>query len=93
MVICGGVNSILTPDTFKALCEARMMSTIGQCQSFCDTADGYARGEGCGIVILKRLTAVCNRCLHCQFSVLTHYQTTNFRPFQTERVCRRQFQS
>ena len=58
MVICGGVNSILSPDTFKAPCEARMMSAIGQCQSFCDTADGYARGEGCGIVILKRLNAV-----------------------------------
>ena len=60
MVICGGVNSILSPDTFKAPCEARMMSAIGQCQSFCDTADGYARGEGCGIVILKRLNAVSN---------------------------------
>lgn len=35
-----------------------MMSAIGQSQAFCDTADGYARGEGCGIVILKRLKDV-----------------------------------
>jgi len=53
MAMCGGVSSIISPDTFIALCKARMMSETGQCQTFCDTADGYARGEGCGMVILK----------------------------------------
>ncbi|KAL4229457.1 hypothetical protein ACF0H5_012495 [Mactra antiquata] len=53
MAVCGGVSSIISPDTFIALCKARMMSATGQCQTFCDTADGYARGEGCGVVILK----------------------------------------
>ncbi|WAQ97510.1 PPSD-like protein [Mya arenaria] len=53
--ICGGVSSIMYPDMFISLSKARMMSTVGQCQTFCDTADGYARGEGCGVVILKPL--------------------------------------
>ena len=58
MAICGGVNCIISPDAFMALCRAKMVSAIGQCQTFCDTADGYARGEGCGIVILKKLRQV-----------------------------------
>ncbi|XP_052769490.1 phthioceranic/hydroxyphthioceranic acid synthase-like [Mya arenaria] len=53
--ICGGVSSIMYPDMFIPLSKARMMSTVGRCQTFCDTADGYARGEGCGVVILKPL--------------------------------------
>ncbi|XP_053400133.1 uncharacterized protein LOC123558598 isoform X2 [Mercenaria mercenaria] len=53
MAVCGGVSLMLTPDQFLTLCKAKMLSPTGQCQSFCDTADGYARGEGCGIVIIK----------------------------------------
>ncbi|XP_069133134.1 phthioceranic/hydroxyphthioceranic acid synthase-like [Argopecten irradians] len=52
-VICGGVNSILTPQTFVPLSKARMVSPTGQSKAFSDKADGYTRGEGCGIVILK----------------------------------------
>jgi len=37
----------------------RMLSPTGQCQTFCDTADGYAKGEGCGIVVLMKLSEVC----------------------------------
>ncbi|KAL3888379.1 hypothetical protein ACJMK2_000747 [Sinanodonta woodiana] len=55
MAICGGVSSIMYPETFLTLCRARMMSPKGQCHAFSDMADGYARGEGCGIVILQRL--------------------------------------
>ena len=58
MAICGGVNSIISPETFIPLCRAKMMSATGQCQTFCDSADGYARGEGCGIVVLKKLSQV-----------------------------------
>ena len=58
MAICGGVSSILSPESFIPLCKARMMSTIGQCQTFCDSADGYARGEGCGVLLLKKLSKV-----------------------------------
>ncbi|XP_069133106.1 phthioceranic/hydroxyphthioceranic acid synthase-like isoform X2 [Argopecten irradians] len=53
VAICGGVNSILYPDIFVPLSKARMVSPTGQCQAFSNKADGYARGEGCGIVILK----------------------------------------
>ncbi|XP_060084446.1 uncharacterized protein LOC132563711 [Ylistrum balloti] len=55
MAICGGVNSILYPDMFVTLTKARMASPTGQCQAFSANADGYARGEGCGIIILERL--------------------------------------
>ncbi|BFZ24034.1 hypothetical protein BsWGS_27073 [Bradybaena similaris] len=55
LVICGGVNAILTPDTFVHLSKARMVSAKGQCFAFSDQVDGYTRGEGCGVVILKRL--------------------------------------
>ncbi|KAK3606688.1 hypothetical protein CHS0354_014759 [Potamilus streckersoni] len=55
MAICGGVSSIMYPETFLVLCRARMMSAKGQCHAFSDMADGYARGEGCGVVILQRL--------------------------------------
>ncbi|BFZ24032.1 hypothetical protein BsWGS_27071 [Bradybaena similaris] len=55
MAICGGVSSILTPDLFIHLSKARMVSAKGQCFAFSDQVDGYTRGEGCGVVILKRL--------------------------------------
>ena len=59
MAICGGVNSILYPDILIPLSKARMVSPIGQCQAFSDTADGYIRGEGGGVIVLKTLKDVC----------------------------------
>ncbi|XP_060585864.1 narbonolide/10-deoxymethynolide synthase PikA2, modules 3 and 4-like [Ruditapes philippinarum] len=53
--ICGGVNVLLDPQMFVILSKARMLSPSGQCKTFTSEADGYARGEGCGIVILKTL--------------------------------------
>nr|KAG5702446.1 hypothetical protein BaRGS_027533 [Batillaria attramentaria] len=55
MAICGGVNSMTLPDMYIQLCKAGMLSPTGLSQAFSDKADGYTRGEGCGIIILKRL--------------------------------------
>ncbi|KAL3877127.1 hypothetical protein ACJMK2_034880 [Sinanodonta woodiana] len=55
MAICGGVSLLLDPNLFKTLSNARMLSPTGQCHSFTSKADGYTRGEGCGMVILKRV--------------------------------------
>ena len=52
----GAVNLIITPDVMMALSKARMLSIDGHCRPFDSTANGYVRGEGCGMVALKRLT-------------------------------------
>ena len=49
---------MLTPDMFVLLSKARLISPTGQCHTFSDKADGYTRGEGCGVVILERLKDV-----------------------------------
>lgn len=58
MAIAGGVSFILDPSVFVTLSSARMASPTGKCHTFSEKADGYARGEGCGIVIMKRLSDV-----------------------------------
>ena len=54
--IVGGVNAILSPETTLAFSQAQMLSPEGKCRPFDHRANGYVRGEGCGIVILKRLS-------------------------------------
>ncbi len=54
MAIVGGVNVIVTPANSIAFSTAQMLSADGRCKTFSDNADGYGRGEGCGVVILKR---------------------------------------
>ncbi|KAK6170827.1 hypothetical protein SNE40_019127 [Patella caerulea] len=60
MAIAGGVNSLMKPDIFIQLSKAGMVSPTGKCQAFSENADGYARGEGCGIIILKPLEKALN---------------------------------
>ena len=55
LCIVGGVNSILTPELNIVFSQAQMMSPDGRCKTFDADANGYVRGEGCGVVILKRL--------------------------------------
>ncbi|XP_025100500.1 highly reducing polyketide synthase cla2-like isoform X1 [Pomacea canaliculata] len=55
MAICGGVNYIGAPTMFVQLSKTKMLSPTGQSRAFSADADGYVRGEGCGIVVLKRL--------------------------------------
>ncbi len=54
--IAGGVNLVLSPDVTVAFCRAGMLSPDGRCKTFSVGGDGYGRGEGCGIVVLKRLS-------------------------------------
>ena len=56
LALAGGVNAILSTTVTRALEEAGMLSSQGQCLSFDASADGYVRGEGCGVVLLKRLS-------------------------------------
>ncbi len=55
LAIAGGVNVILSPEGHLIFSQARMLAPDGQCKVFDADADGYVRGEGCGVVILKRL--------------------------------------
>jgi acyl transferase domain-containing protein/acyl-CoA synthetase (AMP-forming)/AMP-acid ligase II/pimeloyl-ACP methyl ester carboxylesterase len=53
--IVGGVNLMLSPELTQTFEMAGMMAEDGRCKTFDASADGYVRGEGCGVVILKRL--------------------------------------
>ncbi|KAJ8042862.1 Highly reducing polyketide synthase sdnO [Holothuria leucospilota] len=55
LALAGGVNLLLLPSTSITLCQAGMLSQDGRCKSFDKTADGYARGDGAGILVLKSL--------------------------------------
>jgi acyl transferase domain-containing protein/acyl carrier protein len=54
--LAGGVNLMLTPRVTLNCCRSRMLAADGRCKTFDAAADGYVRGEGCGIVVLKRLS-------------------------------------
>lgn len=54
--LAGGVNAMASPETTIAICAIQALSKKGRCASFDASGDGYARGEGCGIVALKRLS-------------------------------------
>jgi acyl transferase domain-containing protein/pimeloyl-ACP methyl ester carboxylesterase len=55
--LAGGVNALLAPEAFVVLSKAKMLSEDGRCKTFDKAADGYGRGEGCGVVVLKRLSS------------------------------------
>ncbi|XP_072534904.1 phthioceranic/hydroxyphthioceranic acid synthase [Salminus brasiliensis] len=55
MAVCGGVSCIFQPRVFVALSKAKMISRDGTSKPFSNKADGYGRGEGCGIILLKPL--------------------------------------
>jgi acyl transferase domain-containing protein len=55
LCLVGGVSLIVSPEGTITFSQARMMAADGRCKTFDASADGYVRGEGCGIVVLKRL--------------------------------------
>ncbi len=54
LAIVGGINLMLSARTTRSLMEIGALSPSGRSQSFGAAADGYGRGEGCGVVVLKR---------------------------------------
>ena len=55
MAIAGGINTLLAPETHISFSKAGMLSKDGRCKTFSGSADGYVRGEGVGMLFLKRL--------------------------------------
>ena len=56
MALVGGVNVIIGPASFIAFCAASMLSPDGRCKAFDASANGFVRGEGAGMVLLKPLS-------------------------------------
>ena len=54
--LAGGVSLNLVPEVFAAICRAHMLAPDGRCKTFDAAADGFVRGEGCGMIVLKRLS-------------------------------------
>ena len=56
MALAAGVNLILSPEPMMAVCKARMLAPDGRCKTFDASANGFARAEGCGVLVLERLS-------------------------------------
>ena len=56
LALAGGVQILISPETSIGVAKIKALSPDGRCKTFDRSADGYGRGEGCGIVVLKRLS-------------------------------------
>lgn len=56
MAIAGGVNLLVNQETSVIFAKAGMLSPTGESKPFDSAANGYVRGEGCGVIILKKLS-------------------------------------
>ncbi len=55
LALVGGVNLMLSPSTMVAMSKFGGLAPDGQCKTFDAAANGYARGEGAGLLVLKRI--------------------------------------
>ena len=55
LALAGGVNLLLAEEPGLAFARAGMLAADGRCKTFDAAADGYVRGEGCGVLVLQRL--------------------------------------
>ncbi|HET8658039.1 MAG TPA: beta-ketoacyl synthase N-terminal-like domain-containing protein, partial [Micromonosporaceae bacterium] len=55
LALAGGVNVMVTPTVYLAMSAAGALAPDGRCKPFDASADGYGRGEGAGVVVLKTL--------------------------------------
>lgn len=55
MALSGGVNLILAPHVHACFSQLQAIAPDGRCKTFDAAANGYARAEGCGLLVLKRL--------------------------------------
>ena len=56
LALAAGVNLLLSPAVTRSFDQANAMSPTGRCHTFDASADGFVRGEGCGVAVLKRLS-------------------------------------
>jgi acyl transferase domain-containing protein len=56
LALAGGVNLILSPEVMAGIALTRALSPDGRCRTFDARANGFVRGEGCGVLVLKRLS-------------------------------------
>ncbi|NEQ95287.1 MAG: acyltransferase domain-containing protein [Cyanothece sp. SIO2G6] len=56
VALVGGVNRMIMPEVTVNFSQANMLAGDGRCKTFDASADGFSRGEGCGMVVLKRLS-------------------------------------
>ncbi|MBW4673376.1 MAG: 6-deoxyerythronolide-B synthase [Desmonostoc geniculatum HA4340-LM1] len=56
LALVGGVHLLLSPETSVAFARTKMLDADGYCKTFDADANGYVRGEGCGVIVLKRLS-------------------------------------
>jgi acyl transferase domain-containing protein len=56
LALCGGVSVIHHPFSSMLLTDMQALAPDGRCKTFDESADGYGRAEGCGVIVLKRLS-------------------------------------
>src|SRR6202022_4030520 len=55
VALAGGVNALISAKSVISFSRAKMLAPDGRCKTFDASADGYVRGEGCGVIVIKRL--------------------------------------